>query len=149
MTDSENKSTRGGASTRAIAANTDVLKTLRALWQRGSGSPTLTLLAGGTSPSSWLSTGNISLRYPLSNYDGFFVVSCSDDNNYFSVRYYPYDAWSRGLSIAKNGSTSKPCYLLAESGAEGWWVNPMSTTSSSLVCGDENSKICAIYGVNF
>ena len=135
----------------SVVANTDVLKTLNSIWNlaRENPSVSLTLLAGGTSSSSWMGTGNISLKYPLSDFDAFMVVSCSDSKEHFAVHYYRYEVWKRALTVMKTGNKNATKFRLFEEGNETWWINPKTSTDSSLVLSSENAIMCAIYGVNF
>lgn len=131
-------------------SNQDVLKTLNAIWTRGRGTARLTLLAGGTTTTSYIGSGNITLKQPIDNFDEIVVMSGDDSRGHMACRTFPARYWTKALSTAKQLNLNKTNFELA-SRREGcyWWLNAKTTTTSSLVGASENSTIFAIYGIKF
>lgn len=129
-------------------SNQDVLKTLNAIWTKGRGTAKLTLLAGGTTTTSYIGSGNITLKQPIDNFDEIVVMSGDDGRGHIACRTFPARYWAKALSVAKQ--LNKSNFELA-SRREGcyWWLNAKTTTTSSLVRSTENSVIFAIYGIKF
>lgn len=132
-------------------SNKDVLKALEAIWTKGRGTATLTLLAGGTSTSSYIGQGTITLKQPIDNFDEIVVMSGDDSRAHIACRTFPAKYWIKGLSTAK--SLSKNCFELASRRQSCyWWLDAKKSTSSSLVSWaseGENSVIFAIYGIKY
>lgn len=132
-------------------SNEEVLKTLNAIWAKGRGTPTLTLLAGGTTKTSYIGQGTITLSQPVDKFDEICVISGDDSRAHIACRTFPAKYWVKGLSTAK--SVNKNCFeLAARRQSYYWWLDAKKSTSSSLVpwaSEGENSVIFAIYGIKY
>lgn len=129
-------------------SNGEVLKTLNAIWTKGRGTPTLTLLAGGTTTSSYVGSGTITLKQPVDKFDEIVVISGDDYRSHIACRVFSSKYWVKSIATAKqfNGT-----YFELAAMREGcyWWINPKTSTSSSFATGTENSVIFAIYGIKY
>lgn len=131
-------------------SNKDVLKTLEAIWTKGRGTATLTLLAGGTSTSSYIGQGTITLKQPIDNFDEIVVMSGDDSRAHIACRTFPAKYWIKSLQTAKQ--LNKSYFELASRRNECfWWIDAKKSTSSSLASASngENSAIFAIYGIKY
>lgn len=112
------------------------------------GTPTLTLLAGGTSTSNWIGTGNITLSQSWRNFDALllYVTGNLETDGASPIMLFKWQ-FEAGLNYHKTRGSG---FLLPVGGLSAWWeINASSTTDTVLVLGRENSGVAAIYGVKF
>lgn len=135
--------------------SSEITKTLEKLWEHYESDPSYTLIAGGTSSSSWIGKGSISLKQPLTNFDDFLVIYAEDAGVSISFQEHQVWLWNELIAIEKNknkqNTSMGKCFALYRCDQQYWYLDAKSCTSSSLVISptdtSENSLIYMIYGI--
>ena len=138
-----------------MADTTEITKALEKLLEHYESDPAYTLIAGGTSSSSWIGKGTITLKQPLTNFDDFLVIWADDGGSTISFQEHQVWLWNHFINIEKNmngqNSSMGKCFGLFRGDTHHWHVDPSKCSSTSLVISPtsttENSLIFMIYGI--
>lgn len=104
----------------------------------------LTLLVG---TAHNITSGNITLNQPYTNFDGLLFEVIVDGNNRWYYQFISTWELSQALVRYKENNTMR-YYEIAR--CSWYWNFDLSKlTTTNLVVGQENSRIGRIYGVNF